>query len=76
MCTIIDRRNFWYFVGLCPLTFLSVSVSPSLLVSCALYEGSGLRHTFHLAYEALILFRAWSERKMGGDVDVGGGWVE
>lgn len=54
---------------------LSVSVSPSLSlpVSCALFQGWGLRHTFHLAYEALILFRACSEGEKGGERDVGGG---
>lgn len=46
---------------------LCVSPSLSLPVSCALFQGWGLRHTFHLAYEALILFRAWSEREKEGD---------
>ena len=69
-------------VCVCVCVCVCVSLSLSLPVSCALFQGWGLRHTFHLAYEALILFRAWSERergrKKGGerDVDVGGGRVE
>lgn len=61
------------------LPVLSLCVSLSLPVSCALFQGWGLRHAFHLAYEALILFRAGErERKTGGERerDVGGGWVE
>lgn len=40
-----------------PGASLRLCLSP---VSCALFQGWGLRHTFHLAYEALILFRGCS----------------
>lgn len=73
VCVWGDKRHLSF--SLCLLVWLHllhsslffpecVCVSVSLPVSCALFQGLGLRHTFHLAYEALILFRAW--RKEGG----------
>lgn len=59
------------------LPVLSLCVSLSLPVSCALFQGWGLRHAFHLAYEALILFRAWREREKDGrrEGERCGGWM-
>lgn len=54
---------------------LSLCVSLSLPVSCALFQGWGLRHTFHLAYEALILFRAWREKDGRREGERCGGWM-
>lgn len=45
------------FLPSSPGVSLCLCLSP---VSCALFQGWGLRHTFHLAYEALILFRGCS----------------
>lgn len=56
------------FLPSSPGVSLCLCLSP---VSCALFQGWGLRHTFHLAYEALILFRGCSS---SGESERGKRW--
>lgn len=70
LCPVVSLDPLQYTSS----TSLPLCVSPSLSlpVSCALFQGWGLRHTFHLAYEALILFRARSGREEGRREGCGG----